>query len=106
MHEHAHNKSDKEQGFPGVNPNKNKTGMEKKNHSKSMPGFGMISLQLFCSLPLPFSFSSSNASENHLQLNLGVYMFLYVQNADENIDRKSKVCLMTRMLLLNCMCKT
>lgn len=104
MHEHTHNnKSDKEQGFSGANPNKNITGMEKT--SKSMSGFGTISRQLSCSLPLPFSFPFSNASVNHLQLILCVYMLACVQNEDENINSESKVCLMTRMLLLNCIWK-
>lgn len=64
-----------------------------------MSSFGMINLQLSCSLPLPLSFPSSNAAGNHLQLNLGVHMFLCVQNEDENIKRESKACLMTRILL-------
>lgn len=70
-------------------------------NSKSMSGLGMISLKLSCPQPLPFSILFSNASVNHLQLILCVYMFVCVQNEDENINTESKVCLMTRMLLLN-----
>lgn len=90
MHEHMHNnKSDKEQGFFGANPNKNITGMEKS--SRSMSGFGMISLQLPCSLPFPFSLPFSNASINHLQLTLCLYMFVCVQNEDGNINREQSL---------------
>lgn len=78
MHEHTHkNKSDKEEGFSGADPNKNITGMEK--NSKSMSGFGMISLQLSCSLPLSSSFPLSNASINHLQLIWYIYVCVYVK---------------------------
>lgn len=78
MHEHTHNrKSNKEEDFSGADPNKNITEMEK--NSKSVSGFGMISLQLSCSLPLSFPFRLSNASINHLQLIWCIYVCVYVK---------------------------
>lgn len=57
MHEHAHNKSNKEWGFSGVNPNKNITGMEKTTAKACLVlewlTFSYLVLYLFPSLSLP-----------------------------------------------------
>lgn len=74
---HTTERATGKEGFSGADPNKNITEMEK--NSKSVPGFGMISLQLSCSLPLSSPFHLSNASINHLQLIWCIYVCVYVK---------------------------